>query len=362
MKNDNILIILGNQLFPIEKISQTGCKTIFMKEDLGLCTDFYHHKLKILFFFTAMREYRDYLTENGFRVIYHSLEDDSFKIDFFQVLKKYIEKNKINKINYFEIEDHTFNDKFTKFICNKKTKFIEHQSPMFLNTKNEFKEFANKNALKMSRFYQLSRKKFNILIDKSNKPVGGKWSFDHENRYKLPKYISIPPMKKFYPSKYNKVLSKNIKRKFKNHPGSLDNMWLPYSRKDALILLDNFLETRFVNFGKYEDAIKSDNNFLFHSFLSPIMNLGLITPDEIISKSIEYGKKHLVPLNSIEGFVRQIIGWREFIRGIYHLKGKDQLSMNFFNHTRKLSDNWYKATTGIKPLDDSIQNCLQYIL
>ena len=360
MTQNSLLIILGNQLFPIEEIEKVGSKKIFMKEDFGLCTDHLHHKLKILFFFTAMREYRDYLQRHGFDLIYYQMEGEYFDTPYLDTLNQAVIKNDVQVINYFEIEDNTFKDHFNKYILNTKKLFVEHKSPMFLNEKNKFDIYANNKTIRMSSFYSLSRKKFKILLDKSNKPLGGKWSFDSENRNKLPKNIAIPPLKKFNKSKYHDVLSTQIKKQFNDHPGKIDNFWLPYCRKDALLLLDDFLKFRLSNFGTYEDAIKSNNNFLFHSFLSPILNVGLITPSEIISKTLTHSKKFSIPLNSVEGFIRQIIGWREFIRGIYYLKGREQQTSNFFNHNRKLSDHWYNATTGIEPLDDSIINCLNY--
>ena len=358
MNQNTLLVILGNQLFPIEEIKKVGSKKIFMKEDFGLCTDHLHHKLKILFFLTAMREYRDYLKRHGFDLIYYQMDGENFYTPYLSILNQEILKHNIQQINYFEIVDNTFNGHFNEYISNTNKLFVEHKSPMFLNEKNKFDIYANNKTIRMSSFYQLTRKNFKILLDKKNKPLGGKWSFDSENRHRLPKNIHIPPLKKFKKSKYQDILSNQITKIFKNHPGKINNFWVPFSRKDSLSLLDHFLNSRFSNFGKYEDAIKSDNNFLFHSFLSPILNIGLILPHEIISITLKHAEKHSIPLNSVEGFVRQIIGWREFIRGIYYLRGEEQKTSNFFNHNRKLSDHWYKATTGIDPLDDTISKCL----
>ena len=135
---------------------------------------------------------------------------------------------------------------------------------------------------------------------------------------------------------------------------------MPTNREDALSWMEVFFQTKFHNFGTYEDAIIDNNNFLFHSALSPIINMGLLTPKEIITRAINYSKENSVPLNSLEGFIRQIIGWREFIRGIYHYKGREEKKLNFWQHNRKLTKDWYEGTTGIKPLDDVINDCLKY--
>ena len=359
MADDSLLIILGNQLFHIEEIKKTGAKKIFMKEDLGLCTDFKHHKLKILFFLGAMREYRENLEANGFKVFYYDLETKEFNTPYLELLEKFIQDESIRKISYFEIEDKGFAEEFNKFISSNKIETQKIPSPMFLCERNEFEDFFEGKSLRMVSFYQMMRKKLDILMDQ-DKPVGGKWSFDDENRKKLPKDISVPDLPKFTHSAEIEKLKKQISMKFNSHYGELENIWFPFTRKDSLKWFDNFLSYRLNNFGTYEDALHTDHNFVFHSALSPLLNIGLLTPKEIIEKSIAFSIKNNVPLNSIEGFIRQIIGWREFIRGTYHLKGEEESKSNFFNHTNKLTKEWYTGETGIPPLDDAIKNCLKF--
>ena len=359
MADHSLLIILGNQLFPIEEIKRTKIKKVFMKEDLGLCTNYRHHKLKIFFFLSSMRQYRDYLLENGYEVIYHSIDDQSFDVDFLKTLDQEIKENSISDLGYFEIEDDEFNDKFKSFLKEKKIKTNEFQSPMFLCSKTEFKDFFGNKSLRMVSFYQMMRKKYDLLMD-GDKPEGGKWSFDAENRKKLPKNIEIPVLPKLKTTDFESELKQTIESKFTNHPGKLEKVWFPTNRSNSIKWLKNFLEKRFVKFGDYEDAIDSDHNFIFHSALSPLLNIGLLTPSEVIKETIEFSKKNEIPLNSLEGFIRQIIGWREFIRGTYHQKGEEERQSNFFNHHHKLSDAWYAGETGIPPLDDAIKDCLNY--
>ena len=360
MAQKKLLLILGNQLFPIDEISRTNCKIIFMKEDLGLATDYFHHKLKIHMFFVAMREYRDELINNGYQVIYHSIDDDTFTMPFLDVLNQGIQNNNISKIHYFEIIDKTFGNKFDVFKQSLPVEFIEHTSPMFLFKKERFDDFFKKKVLRMGSFYTSARVDLKILIDPDNKPIGGKWSFDEDNRKKLPKNIVIPPLPRLSMSKYSKDLITTIETVFKEHPGSAKTLWMPTNRKNALIWLDDFFDKRFENFGQYEDAIKNDNNFVFHSALSAILNLGILTPREVITKALIYAQKHKIPINSLEGFTRQIIGWREFIRGVYYSRSEEQEQANFFSHNRKLSSHWYDGTTGIEPLDDAIKDCTNY--
>jgi len=362
MSTNDLLLILGNQLFPIEHIKKTKVKKVFMAEDFGLTTYHKHHKLKILMFLWAMRQYRDELVENGYTVYYYSIEDKNFKISYEDKLLAAIKKYKIEKINYFEIEDHFFEDNFNKFIIKNKIKTKLIQNPMFLLSRAKFVEFAHtqKNLIRMASFYQKMRIKMSILIDENTKPIGGKWSYDEENRKKIPQNINIPEKPSLTNNNDINDLKDKINLIFKDHPGSADYLWMPTNRQEALKWMDKFFKTKFHNFGIYEDAIIDNNNFLFHSALSPIVNMGLLTPDEIIQKAVNFSKQESVPLNSLEGFIRQIIGWREFIRGIYHYKGREEKKSNFWQHNRRLTSDWYEGTTGIIPLDDVIKDCLKY--
>ena len=362
MSTNDLLLILGNQLFPIEHIKKTKVKKVFMAEDFGLTTYHKHHKLKILMFLWAMRQYRDELVENGYTVYYYSIEDKNFKISYEDKLLAAIKKYKIEKINYFEIEDHFFEDNFNKFTIKNKIKTKLIQNPMFLLSRAEFVEFAHtqKNLIRMASFYQKMRIKMSILIDENNKPIGGKWSYDEENRKKIPQNINIPEKPSLTNNNDINDLKNKINLIFKDHPGSADYLWMPTNRQEALKWMDKFFKTKFHNFGIYEDAIIDNNNFLFHSALSPIVNMGLLTPDEIIQKAVNFSKQESIPLNSLEGFIRQIIGWREFIRGIYHYKGREEKKSNFWQHNRRLTPDWYEGTTGIIPLDDVIKDCLKY--
>jgi deoxyribodipyrimidine photolyase-related protein len=150
-----------------------------------------------------------------------------------------------------------------------------------------------------------------------------------------------------------------VEKHFFEHPGSTKNVWFPVTRLKALELLDDFLIQRLENFGAYEDAMLKDRNFLFHSCISALLNIGLITPDIVIEKALDLFKQNKAPLNSIEGFVRQILGWREFVRGIYQLRGAKQKKSNFWGHQRKLSQSWYDGSTGLLPLDDCINTAVK---
>ncbi len=353
----SLFLILGNQLFPQKYLNKHKDSTIFMCESFDLCTFQKHHKLKLILFLSSMRSYADELTKNKFKVNYIDLNKD-FKISYEKKLEIFIKKNNYKELISFEIEDKFFEKKISSLCKKNKIEWTIIQSPMFLNSRDEFKNYLSKTKKPfMANFYKIARTKTDILME-NNKPKGGKWSFDEDNRKKLPKNINIPEMITAKETKHTKVLKQQINKIFKNHPGEVDNFWLPTTYDDAVKWLDYFIIKKFNLFGDYEDSVDTNNNFLFHSALSPMINLGLLTPELIIERIKRVENK--IKINSYEGYVRQIIGWREFIRGIYQNYDQQLEENNFFKHKNSLTNKWYDGTTGLDPLDHSIKNAQKY--
>ena len=358
MRN-KIFVVLGNHLFNPDFFSQYKDDHIFyMAEDLGLCTYEKHHKHKILLFLSSMRSFCDELKEKKFEVIYKRIEDNDFELDYLEKLKIIITEKKIETISVFEIEDKPFEQTFLSDL--KDIVSVNYlSSPMFLTKRKDFKEY-NDSVKKpfMANFYKKQRKENNFLIEEDGSPSGGKWSFDEENRKKIPKEIKLPSQLKFKFTTHTKHLIKIIDDRFKDHIGQLDDFWLCTTRKDAWIIFSHFLDEKINLFGDYEDAVDQRDNVLFHSTLSPLLNLGLITPSEILEKLKKI--KDEIKINSIEGYFRQIVGWREFIRGVYQNYDKKFETSNFFNHNRLMKKSWYEGSTGLLPLDHSIKNANKY--
>ena len=197
-------------------------------------------------------------------------------------------------------------------------------------------------------------------MEDNGSPIGGKWSFDTENRKKYPKDKEPPKIHHFDSNPYYDEAVKYVNKNFGNNPGELSDVPLyPINFSQSKQWLKNFLEQRFYDFGVYEDAIVDSEHFLNHSVLTPMLNVGLLTPLQIIDSVLEYAKQNDIPLNSLEGFIRQIIGWREFIRGIYVAKGTEERNRNFFQHKRKIPSSFYDGTTGIIPIDTTIRKLLK---
>ena len=348
-------IVLGNQLFPLNHIQDFKSCHFFMAEDYDLCTYFKFHKHKLIFYLSAMREYKDALIKNKYKCTYCKLDGQKINHKYEDKLELFINKNKIKKLKIFEIPDSFFRNRIVNF-CKKKNIDLEIiQSPMFMSDRALLKEYFEKNKKPfLINFYKLQRINQNILI-KNNLPTGGKWSFDEDNRKKLPKNIQIPPIKLPSENKNIKDVKILIDEKFKKHPGNISGFLIPTNRETALIWLQSFFKDRFKNFGDYEDALTTESNLVFHSLLSPLLNIGLLVPSEVIQEALKYHKKNKIPLNSFEGFIRQILGWREFIKGTYDKYENQMVKGNFWNHKRKLTSSWYTGTTGIDPLDHFIK-------
>ena len=351
-------VILGNQLFPISQINLSKDVPIFMAEDNGLCSYIKHHKSKIALFFSAMRSYRDQLKNNSYKVIYYDA-NNNFSTSYFDKLLDIVKSNKIEKIEIYEIEDKPFERDFLEFCKTNNIEITFLPSPMFIDSRGSFKHFlGDKKFHLQANYYKQMRKKKKLLLE-DNKPIGGRWSFDEDNRKKLPSGYEIPKLPIIKPYKEFSEISNVININFPNHPGELHS-WMPHSYEQIVEWLEIFFKERFNEFGHYEDAIDKDEHFINHSVLSSSLNLGLITPKEVIDKSIDYAEKNDIPLNSLEGFIRQIIGWREFIRGIYQNYGDQMVKSNYWNHKNKLTAAWYDGSTGIEPLDEAIKGAQKY--
>ena len=352
-------IILGNQLFNLKFYKPYKDYIFYMAEDFALCTYKKHHKHKIIFFLSSMRSFKDELVKENFNIFYRYSNDIDFKENYEQKLKKFIKANNISFLSFFEIEDKKFELKILKFLDKLKIKYAIKKSPMFLSSRDEFKSFLSKNKKPlMANFYKEQRIKFKILVDEYNKPKFGKWSFDKENRKKIPKNFNFPKQPIFKKSNHTIDVINFTNDNFADHIGSSNDFWIGTTREDAWKCFNNFLSNKFENFGDFEDAVSQKDNILFHSAISPFINLGLITPREIINKLHDYQSS--IKINSYEGFLRQIIGWREFMRGVYQNYDQHFEKSNFFNHQKKMKDSWYRGTTGLVPLDYSIKNSIKF--
>ena len=348
-----LLVILGNQLFPLRLLPPARDVGVFMAEDMGLCTYEKHHQQKIVLFLAAMRSYADELRAAGYTVDYHQL-DTSSEASYEDRLGETILSSGHDALQHFEIEDKPMESRLKVFAAANDLPRKELPSPMFTCSRDEFRKYAEgKSRLLMGDFYKQQRRRLGVLVDLDGEPAGGRWSFDTDNRKKLPRHTRPPQISWAHPGKYVSEVIDVVATAFAGHPGNATQFCWPTTRQQALEWLDDFVANRLGQFGPYEDAMTTRSATVFHSVLSPCLNLGLLTPDEVIEKAVSV--RDTVPLNSLEGFVRQVIGWREFVRGIYRECSERQENSNFWSHERELTAAWYDGTTGVPPLDVAIQ-------
>jgi deoxyribodipyrimidine photolyase-related protein len=347
-------------LFPIHLFSNINfLKTknvIYLIEEPRFFIDFKYHKLKIAYHRATMKSYFNFLKLNNINIIY---------INFFDVDNNfYLKLTKNNsKISVYDLSDIALFNKLIKIIPNLHIEptlnFLVNKN-LLLSNKDKF--FKN-NKYNHQNFYKWQRKRLNILIDIDGNPEGGKWSFDMNNREKIPNDLKIP---KILDLKLNKESSSLIdeakeytNKYFKNNYGSLDNFIYPINHEQSNKWLLYFLKIKFKNFGIYEDAETLRDPFLYHSVLSPMMNIGLLTDQEVLNKTLKYKSK--IPLSSFEGFIRQIIGWRNYIYSIYLLEGYKLTENNFLNNNNKLNKKiMWEAKTNLIPIDNIIKKIIDY--
>jgi deoxyribodipyrimidine photolyase-related protein len=240
----------------------------------------------------------------------------------------------------------------------------KHDTPMFLSPTDWLAEqFPEGKKPFMARFYERQRKRMGILVDKDGLPEGGKWSLDEDNRKPMPKRggLEVPPDPSSRATEYTKEAIAYTEENFADYYGKAANFNYPVSHASAETWFDNFLEQRFRLFGDYEDALAANERVLFHSVITPMLNIGLLTPQKVIDRALEFAKENKTPLNCVEGFVRQIIGWREFMRGAYEHLGVECRTGNFWQFEDKpIPSAFYDASTGIDPIDTAIRRALDH--
>lgn len=348
-----LFVLMGSHLFDLPHVEPFRGSPIFMAEDVGLCTVVRHHKQKLVLFLSAMRSQRDALRAAGHEVEYHALEDPDGETPFLDRLTEAINRRQVRTLVHFEVEDRFFDSQLRECADRLSLKRVVVPSPMFLTDEGQRAEMLRGNKPpRMGDFYRAQRLRLGLLLDTDKSPLGGRWSFDEDNRRRLPAAHRPVAASAEPATAHTKTVSALVNRRFGQHPGTTDGFAWPTTREAAMRWLDDFIRVRLGSFGPYEDAISTRDPVLFHSRLTPLLNCGLLTPREVIDCAI--ARQRDVPLQSLEGFVRQVIGWREFVRGVDQLFGERQASANAWEHTRTLRACWWEGDTGVPPLDDLI--------
>ena len=359
------LLVFPNQLFAKHPGLKRNPRRVVLIEDSLFFGDANYpakyHKQKLWLHRASMKRYEALLIDKGFDTVYldHDADADSLGKHLKRLLKPKTLKPK--RFETLEPVDFMLRKRLDRF-CGQLGHRVEYlPNPGFLNSPEQNAEYrSGKKRWFMADFYKSQRRRLKILVE-DNEPVGGKWSFDEDNRKKVPKKMlgEIPAAPKLKFDAIDQEAKAHVEKNYAGNPGSIDQLFYPTSHKGAAAWLKRFLKTRFDNFGVYEDAIVEGESWLWHSVLTPMLNIGLLTPDQVIKATLKHATANEVPINSLEGFVRQIIGWREFIRAAYEDLGVTMRTSNHWNHHRDIPDSFYDGTTGILPIDDTIQRILK---
>lgn len=357
-----ITIIFPHQLFKEHPALQKA-HTVYIVEEWLFFKQYKFHKQKIILHRASMQFYKEWLEEKGYTVEY--IESINEHCDIRKLIP-YLKKQKVSQINYADVSDDWLRRRLQAACKKQDIKLCEYETPQFLNTPQSVaKFFEEKRKYFQTDFYIHQRKQRNILVEGNDQPVGGKWSFDAENRLKFPRNEKLPLYTFPKENKYVKEARSYVANHFSTHYGSAEppfetaNSFYPTTFKEAEKWLHDFLQERLAKFGKYEDAMVKNQSILYHSVLSPLLNIGLLTPQQVIDETLKQYKKLKLPINSVEGFIRQIIGWREFIHIVYEREGRMQRTKNYWSFTRKIPQSFWKAATGIEPVDNVIKRVLQ---
>ncbi len=283
-----------------------------------------YHKLKLVLVYSAMRHFARDLRQQGWEVDYHLINDNA---TFEDGLRRHLEQHNSSKLVLAQPNSFPETDVVLKLGRKLRIPIELVPTKQFLVPRDEFRDWASgQRRLVMENHYRRVRQRFGWLMDENGKPVGGAWNYDAENRasYNAWKRAGAPrpstPLRE-EPDGITSEVMQMVERDFPNNPGRLEQFWLPVDRAGALRWLRSFINERLPNFGPFEDMMAEGEPHLFHSVLSPLLNLGLLVPRECVEASIDAYRRGRAPLNSVEGYVRQVVGWREFINGVYWFAG-----------------------------------------
>ena len=354
-----IYLIFPTQLF--NNIKHLANAThIYIIEEPRYFVDFKFHKLKLAYHRASMKKYYNKLCKKKkYKNKITYVEYDIINNKFYKDLGA---KHDNTDISYMNTCDIPLNTKLHKLIKN----IIQVPTINFLVEPSQFQNIKNliysNNKYSHEKFYKIQRKTLDILMDKDDKPVQNKWSFDNENRKALPKNIDIPALKIPKNNKFIVDALKYVEKNFPNNYGSTNNFIFPIDHSSSVSWLYTFLEKRLINFGDYEDAVTTNSLLVFHAGISPMMNIGLLTDSEVVKISYEYylNNKKKISIQSFEGFIRQVIGWRNYVYLIYNLERENLFESNQLNHVNKINENWWRANLDVEPIDFLINKIVDY--
>ncbi len=360
----HLILVLGDQLSfssPALEAVDAGQDCVLMIEAPGEAGHVWSHKARIAIFFSAMRHFANQVAARGWPFDYVQL-DAPQPPALAERLRAALRRHRPESLRLTEPGDWRLLREI-EAVCGEEGVTLQLlDDTHFLCSRQSFEQWARgKKELRLEFFYRVMRRQFNVLMD-GEEPVGGQWNFDADNRSAYPKRTGpgeIPPPAGFAPDPVTREVLQLVEKHFPDHPGELAEFRWPVNREQALEALQRFIDQRLVQFGTYQDAMWTDTPTGWHSLLSAALNLHLLDPREVIAAAEAAYRKGRVPLEAAEGFIRQGLGWREFIRGVYWLDMPGMKEANHFGHERALPRWFWTGDTAMACMRDSLKQTLE---
>ena len=350
--------ILGDQLNPrisaLEDVKPSE-GVVLMVESLAIAHRRPYNKQKLALVWSAMRHFAQELRELGYEVDYYAAQPH-----LKPALEAHVAKYRPTHMRLMETAEYARSERLADILKRYEVDVEITPNTMFLSDQAEFaRDARDKKRLLMETCYRKMRRKTGLLMD-GEEPEGGQWNYDRLNRERPAADHVFPPIPRFEPDEITRSVMDLVAREFPAHFGELGGFWMPITRRDAGRFFDDFLEHRLDLFGPYEDAIVVGEPSLYHSLISSLLNIGLLEPLDVCRQAEARHHQGQARLNSVEGFIRQIIGWREFMYQVYHLKMPDYAGLNFFEADLPLPDFYWSGDTDMTCVADAVKNLRHY--
>ena len=351
-------VILGDQLSDgIATLKDMGeTDIILMAEVMDEASYVRHHKKKLTFVFSAMRHFADRLREQGHEVVYVTLDDPDNSHSIRGEVKRHIALLQPDQIAITLASEYRLTEDIRSWQDFFSIPVHCYDDDRFLASHQMFAAWAEgRKSLRMEYFYRDMRRQHQVLMD-GDKPACGEWNYDSENRAPPKEGLTPPPPTQYKTDQITMAVMDMVERRFPDHMGSTDGFFFAVTRPDALKVLDDFIRERLPDFGTYQDAMLQDEPWMYHAHIGLYLNIGLLSPMECIRAAEHAWLNGTAPLNAVEGFIRQILGWREYVRGIYWLRMPEYAVSNHLNAKRPLPDFYWTADTDMNCMRISVQN------
>ncbi|MPY10444.1 cryptochrome/photolyase family protein [Arthrobacter bussei] len=350
----HVRLVLPHQLFEEHLDAPQDTLFVFLEDDL-LFRSLRFHQQKLVLHRAGMTIFARRAEAAGYEVHY---VDTSADTPSQERLAAALAGCGATAVTYYDVVDDWLDRRLTQTLADAGVEVRVLETPQFITDREVLGTYFSSHNWRMQTFYEWQRKRLGIMVGPDGSPEGGRWSFDTENRKKLPKKIELPDLPEFdRPPEVRDAIAW-VTAEFPDNPGNAESFNWPVTHRQAFDALEAFLAERFELFGPYEDSIAVGQTYLFHSALSSSMNTGLLSPGEVVDLALDFAGRHGTPIASVEGFVRQVIGWREYIRASYVLRGREMRTGNTLGFTADLDERWWTGDTGLEPVDSVITRIL----